>query len=115
MEPQSESPADRQRGFQPQVDSVWPAPLGSLSRRRSPWGYQHGRPCLSGKQHLRDVLYGRLPGRPFSLDVPQALVPEVRYGLDNGRALQERLPLAVAPDLHALQPPRIRAPQKGDL
>jgi hypothetical protein len=115
MEPPSESPADRQRGFQPQVDSLGPAALGSLSRRRSPWGRQHGRPCLSEKQHLRDVLYGRLPGRPFSLDLPQALAPEVRRGLDNGGALPQRLPQAVAPNVHALQPQRIRAPQKGNL
>src|SRR5215831_11112108 len=65
--------------------------------------------------HLRDVLYGCLPGRPFSLDVPQALVPEVRRGRDNGGALPPRLPPAVAPYVHALQPQRIRAPQKGDL
>ena len=115
MEPLSESPADRQRGFQPQGDSCWPATLDSLSRRPSSWGREHGRPCLSGKQHLRDVLYGRLPGRPFSLDLPQALVPELCCGLDNGRALQERLPLAVAPDVHACSPRESVPPKKGDL
>ena len=102
-------------GFNAQWTASGPPSLASLSRRRRPWGREHCRACLAGKQRLRDVLEGRLPGHPFSLDVPQALIPAVRCGLDSGRALQELLPQAAAPDVHALKPPRIRAPQKGDL
>jgi len=114
MEPQCESPADVQRWFQRQVDGLWPAALGSLSLRRSPCVREHCRACLSGEQHLSYVLYGRLPGRRFSLYVPQALVPEVRRCLDNGRALQELLHQTAARYVQALKRQRTDTRKKGE-
>ena len=114
MKPKSESPTDVQRWFQQQAETLWPAALGSLSLRRSSCIRKHCPSCLSGKQHLSYVLYGRLPGRRFSLYVPQALVPEVRRCLDNGRALQELLHQAAPRYVQALKRQRNRTTQKGE-
>ena len=114
MKPQSESPADVQCWLQHQADTLWPAALGSLSLRRSPCVRPHCRACLSGEQHPSYVLYGRLQGRRFSLYVPQALVPEVRRCLDNGRALQELLHQAAPRYLQALKRHRTPTTQKGE-
>ena len=114
MEPKSESPADVQRWLQRQADTLWPAALGSLSLRRSPCVRKHCPACRSGEQHLSYVLYGRLPGRRFSLYVPQALVPEVRRCLDNGRALQQLLHQAAPRYVQALKRQRNRTPKKGE-
>jgi hypothetical protein len=114
MKPKSESPADVQRWLQRQADTLWPAALGSLSLRRSPCVREHCRACLSGKQHLSYVLYGRLSGRRFSLYVPQALVPEVRRCLNNGRALQELLHQAAPRYVQALKQQRTRTRNKGE-
>ena len=114
MKPKSESPADVQRWFQQQAKTLWPAALGSLSLRRSPCIRKHCSACLSGEQHRSYVLYGRLPGRRFSLYVPQALVPEVRRCLDNGRALQELLHQAAPRYVQALKRRRNRTPKKGE-
>ena len=113
MKPKSESPADVQRWWQQQADTLWPAALGSLSLRRSPCVRPHCPACLSGEKHLSYVLYGRLSGRRFSLYVPQALVPEVRRCLDNGRALQELLHQAAARYVQALKRQRTRSQKKG--
>ena len=114
MKPKSESPADVQRWLQQQAESLWPAALGSLSLRRSPCVRKHCPACLSGKQHLSYVLYGRLPGHRFSLYVPQALVPEVRRCLDNGRALQELLHQAAPRYVQALKRQRTPSHKKGE-
>ena len=114
MKPKSESPADGQRWFQRQVDSLWPAALGSLSLRRSPCVRKHCPACLSGEQHPSYVLYGRLPGRRFSLYVPKALVPEVRRCLDNGRALQELLHQAAVRYVQALKGQTTPTAKKGE-
>jgi hypothetical protein len=113
MRPKSESPADVQRWFRRQADTLWPAALGSLSLRRSPCVRKNCRACLSGEQHSSYVLSGRLHGRRFSLYVPQALVPEVRRCLDNGRALQELLHQAAPRYVQALKRQRVRTGKKG--
>ena len=113
MWPQAESPADVQRWWQQQADTLWPAALGSLSLRRSPCVRPHCPACLSGEKHVSYVLYGRLSGRRFSLYVPQALVPEVRRCLDNGRALQELLHQAAARYVQALKRQRTPTQKKG--
>ena len=114
MKPKSESPAEVQRWFQRQADTLSPAALGSLSLRRSPCVRQHCPACLSGQQHPSYVLSGRLQGRRFCLYVPQALVPEVRRYLDNGRALQELLHQAAPRYVQALKRQRTRSAKKGE-
>ncbi|MBI4161916.1 MAG: hypothetical protein HY509_05670 [Acidobacteria bacterium] len=86
-----ESPADIERWFRTQLAEFGPAGLGSLSLRRSPCIRSACHACATGEQHPSYVLYGRQAGRRFAVYVPDALVPEVRRLLRNGRALQERL------------------------
>jgi uncharacterized protein DUF6788 len=88
---QSESSADVLLWLRQQMAGVGPAFLGSLSLRRSPCVRENCQACASGKQHPSHVLYGRVKGRRLAVYVPDELVPEVRRGLDNGRALQELL------------------------
>jgi hypothetical protein len=48
-------------------------------------------------------------GRRFTLYIPEELVPEVRRGLDNGRALQELLQQATPRYINALKRERNQA------
>src|SRR5271165_4346184 len=114
MRPKSESPADVQRWFRLQADTLWPAALGSLSLRRSPCVRENCRACLSGERHPSYVLYGRLQGRRFSVYVPEELVPEVRRGLENGRALQDLLYQAAPRYVKALKRERDEASKKAE-
>jgi len=86
-----ESPADVRRWLKSQTADAFPAILGSLSLRRAPCIRANCRTCQSGEQHASWVLYGQAKGRRYSIYVPEDLVPEVRRGLDKGRALQELL------------------------
>ena len=86
-----ESSSDVVRWLQSEAAGLWPALLGSLSFRKSPCVRENCPACRSGVQHPSYVLYGRENGRRFAVYVPEELVPEVRRGLDNGRALQELL------------------------
>ncbi|MDA2910840.1 hypothetical protein MYX04_07915 [Nitrospiraceae bacterium AH_259_D15_M11_P09] len=87
----SETPADVERWFRDQILRHWPAGLGSLSLRRSPCVRTRCHACATGEQHPSYVLYGRRHGRRFALYIPDALVPQVRRALTNGRALQTLL------------------------
>jgi hypothetical protein len=69
--------------------------------------------CKSGEQHPSYVLYGRLRGRRVAVYVPEELVPEVRRGLDNGRALQELLHQAAPRYVKALKRERAKAPKSN--
>ena len=91
MSKRTESLADVERWFRTQLGGLWPAGLGSLSLRRSPCVRSRCHACETGEQHPSYVLYGRQAGRRFALYVPDALVPEVRRALSNGRALQALL------------------------
>jgi hypothetical protein len=86
-----------------------PALLGSLSFRRSPCVRENCPACMSGEQHPSYVLYGRVRGRRVAVYVPEELVPEVRRGLDNGRALQELLQQAAPRYVKALKRERAKA------
>jgi len=87
----SESVADVERWFREQLMLLWPAALGSLSRRRSPCVRARCQTCATGEQHASYVLYGRNRGRRVARYIPDALAPEIRQALDNGRALQDLL------------------------
>jgi hypothetical protein len=57
------------------------------------------------------VLYGRQKGRRVAVYVPEELVPAVQRGLDNGRALQQRLQQAAPRYVKALKRERTEAPK----
>jgi hypothetical protein len=109
-----ESPAEVQQWFQNQAGKLWPAALGSLSLRRSPCVRERCQACASGQQHTSYVLYGRQKGRRFALYVPEELVPAVRRGLDNGRALQELLYQAAPRYVQALKQERTQTFKEKD-
>jgi hypothetical protein len=104
-----ESSSDVVRWLQNEAAELWPALLGSLSFRRSPCVRENCSACVSGEQHPSHVLYGRLKGRRVAVYVPEELVPEVRRGLDNGRALQELLQRAAPRYVKALKRERTKA------
>lgn len=91
MSRSTESVADVERWFQGEVSRLWPAALGSLSLRRSPCVRPQCQACATGEQHANYVLYGRSRGRRLAVYIPDALAPDIRHALDNGRALQELL------------------------
>jgi hypothetical protein len=106
-----ESASDVVRLLQGEAAALWPALLGSLSFRRSPCVRENCPACISGEQHPSYVLYGRVKGRRIAVYVPEELVPEVRRGLDNGRALQELLQRAAPRYIKALKRERAKASQ----
>lgn len=108
-----ESSSDVVRSLQSEARGLWPALLGSLSFRRSPCVRENCPACKSGEQHPSWVLYGRHQGRRIAVYVPEELVPEVRRGLDNGRALQELLAQAAPRYIKALKRERARARKKA--
>ena len=95
--------------LQSQAAGLWPALLGSLSFRRSRCVRENCPACRSGEQHRSYVLYGRQKRRRVAVYVPEALVPEVQRGLDNGRALQELLQQAAPRYVKALKKERTKA------
>jgi hypothetical protein len=105
----SESPSDVARWLRSESTNFWPALLGSLSLRRSRCVRKNCPACQSGEQHQSYVLYGRANGRRVAVYVPEELVPEVRRGLDNGRALQELLQQAAPRYVKALKRERTKA------
>jgi hypothetical protein len=107
-----ESSSDVARWLQDEAARLWPALLGSLSFRRSPCVRENCPACRSGEQHASYVLYGRVKGRRVAVYVPEELVPEVRHGLDNGRALQELLQQAAPRYIKALKRERAEAPKR---
>jgi hypothetical protein len=109
---QTESPSDVEKWLQQQAASLWPAGLGSLSLRRSPCVRPHCSACASGKQHPSHVLYVRMKGRRRAIYIPEALVPEIRRCLDNGRALQELLYQTAVRYTKALKHQKTRSGQK---
>ena len=86
--PKNESPAEVARWFRAQTAGLWPAVLGSLSRRRSRCIRDQCEACARGDQHPSYVLYCRINGRRVGLYIPDELVPQIQQALDNGRALQ---------------------------
>jgi hypothetical protein len=106
-----ESSCDVMRWLQREAARLWPAVLGSLSFRRSPCVRENCPACRSGEQHPAYVLYGRVKGRRVAVYVPEELVPDVRRGLDNGRALQDLLQQAAPRYIKALKRERAKAPK----
>ena len=109
----SESPTDVMRWLQGEAAVLWPAFLGSLSLRRSRCVRPNCAACLSGEQHQSYVLYDRAEGRRIAVRVPEEPVPQVQRGLNNGRALQDRLHQAALRYMKALKRARAEA-KKSD-
>ena len=105
-----ESPSDVVHWLQTEAAKLWPALLGSLSFRRSPCVRENCPACMSG-EHPSYVLYGRIKDRRIAVYVPEELAPEVRRGLENGRALQELLHQAAPRYVKALKRERAKAPK----
>ena len=97
--------------LQGEAAGLWPALLGSLSYRRSPCVRENCPACMSGEQHPSYVLYVRQKGRRVAVYVPEAPVPQVQRGLDNGRALQDLLQQAAPRYVKALKRERTKAPK----
>jgi hypothetical protein len=85
----NEKPEDVKRWFLRETGRLWPLALGSLSLRRGPCIREHCSACASGQGHASWALSGRQGRRRVSLYVPQAVVPEVRQAVEQGRQLQE--------------------------
>jgi hypothetical protein len=109
----SETTSDVMRWLQSEAEVMWPAFLGSLSLRRSRCVRPNCAACLSGEQHQSYVLYDRAEGRRIAVYVPEDLVAQVQRGLDNGRALQDRLHQAAPRYIKALKRARAEA-KKND-
>jgi len=105
----SESVSDVIGWLQNEAAVLRPAFLGSLSLRRSRCVRANCAACLSGEQHQSYVLYDRAEGRRIAVYVPEALVPQVQRGLDNGRALQDALHRAAPRYIKALKRERAEA------
>jgi len=105
----SESVSDVMHWLESEAAVLRPAFLGSLSLRRSRCVRVNCAACLSGEQHQSYVLYDRAEGRRIAVYVPEALVPQVRRGLDNGRALQDLLHQAAPRYIKALKRERAEA------
>jgi hypothetical protein len=106
-----ETAFDVERWLRSEAARLCPALLGSLSFRRSPCVRENCPACISGERHPSYVLYARVKGRRIAIYVPEELVPEVRRGLDNGRALQELLQQAAPRYIKALKRERAKAPK----
>ena len=111
----SESASDVMRWLQSEAAMLWPAFLGSLSLRRSRCVRPNCAACLSGEQHQSYVLYDRAEGRRIAVYVPEELVPQVQRGLDNGRALQDRLHQAAPRYIKALKRARAEEEERRGL
>src|SRR5437879_13701632 len=95
----SESASDVMRWLQSEAAVLWPALLGSLSLRRSRCVRPNCAACLAGEQHQSYVLYDRAEGRRIAVYFPEELVTQVQRGLDDGRALQDRVDQAGPGDI----------------
>jgi hypothetical protein len=103
-----ETPAEVQRWLREQLAGLVPAGLGSLSLRRSPCVRPHCHACQTGEQHPSYVLYGKRDGKRTAVYVPDAVVPELRKALANGRRLQSLLYEAASRYAKALKRERAR-------
>jgi hypothetical protein len=92
--------------------SRWPALHGSLSYRHTRCIHPNCTARQSGEQHSNWVLYCRHNGRRFAVYVPEDLVPDVRQGIDNVRALQDLLIEAGLRYVKALKRARMSASRR---
>jgi hypothetical protein len=88
MGSKTESTEEVKRWFTEKIGDLWPAALGSLSRRRTPCIRERCSACERGEHHPSFVLFGRVNERRFGLYIPEELTPEVERALENGRRLQ---------------------------
>ena len=74
-----------------QIQSLWPAIKGSLARVRKPCIRKNCRACASGQKHPAWILSVLAGGRRTTLYVPEALVPQIKRALKNGRKIEDLL------------------------
>ena len=88
MRKKHETTEEVKRWFTEQIAGLWPAALGSLSRRRTHCIRERCSACERGDHHPSYVLFGRVNKRRFGIYVPDELTPEVERALENGHRLQ---------------------------
>ncbi|MFQ5574858.1 MAG: hypothetical protein ACE5E0_04455 [Terriglobia bacterium] len=116
MSRKQESTEEVKRWFTEQIASLWPAALGSLSRRRTPCIRERCSACERGEHHPSFVLFGRVKQRRFGLYIPEELTPELERALEKGRRLQGLLYEAAHRYAQALKRERKhrrRSPRRG--
>lgn len=75
-----------------QLQNLWPALKGSLSKVYKPCIRPHCPACARGDKHPAWLLsYTDRAGRRRCVYVPLALVPTIQQGLKNGRQLEQLL------------------------
>jgi hypothetical protein len=89
MPRRNESPEEVKRWFQEAIRKLWPVAAGSLSFRKGRYIRPHCSLCESGQGHSSYALYGKKGKRRFSIYVPEALAPDVKRAIRNGRNLQQ--------------------------
>jgi len=103
-----ETTKDVERWFKEQIAGLWPAVLGSLSRRRTPCIRERCSACERGEHHPSHVLFGRVNKRRFGIYIPEELTAEVERALENGHRLQGLLHEAAERYAKALKTERKR-------
>lgn len=93
----NDNPVARKKWFE-RMEKLWPALKGSLAKVYKPCIRKNCPACARGDKHPAWLLSATLEGRRRTLYVPQALVPLIRRGIQNGRKL-EKLLYQAGPDL----------------
>jgi hypothetical protein len=113
MATRSRFDAALQMQFVQALAALWPALKGSLTEVRKPCIRPHCPACACGDKHPAFLWTFTAQGRRRCLYVPAELVPVLRQGLANGRALEAQL-LALGPAwLRAWRQQRDAAQEKG--
>lgn len=90
MKTKKEVPTSQKR-FLSQVAALWPAVKGSLAQVRKPCIRPNCPTCASGAKHPAFLLSFTQNGRRRCMYVPDALAPQMKKAIDNGRRLETLL------------------------
>jgi hypothetical protein len=91
MKHENETIEEVRRWFTERISGLWPAGLGSLSRRRTPCIREGCAACERGEGHASYVLFGRVDKRRYGVYIPEEITPEINRALENGHHLQSLL------------------------
>lgn len=79
------------RAFLDEVAGLWPVAKGSLAHVRRPCVRVNCQACARGDKHPAWIFTFLQRGKRRCLYVPEALTPQVRQAIDNGRRVEEML------------------------
>ena len=91
MKVSSESTQKCKKDYEQQLAQLWPALKGSLAQVFKPCIRKNCPACARGDKHAAWILSYTDQGRRRCLYIPQALVPVIRQGIENGRKLEQLL------------------------